>query len=78
MVGRSRVAKPEVDEDEAFLQAHLLEGEEAWKFFDSEARLWLNMSGEEFLRRWDANEFDVDGPDHVRIMSVYFLLPLVR
>ena len=31
--------------------------EEAWTLFDASARSSLGMSGEEFLRRWDAGEF---------------------
>lgn len=77
MAGRSRTTAV-ADDDEAFLAAHTLSPEEAWAMFDAEAREWLNMSGEEFLRKWDADEFDVDGPDHTRIIHIYFLIPFVR
>ncbi|MCX6020172.1 MAG: hypothetical protein NTZ05_00275 [Chloroflexi bacterium] len=49
--------------------------------FDREARRELNISGEEFLRRWDAGEFKpiIDAPEwHSKVMSVAMLLPFVR
>ena len=49
--------------------------------FDQAAERALQMSGEEFLRRWDAGEFQplIDQPEHhSKIMSVAMLLPLVR
>lgn len=51
---------------------------EAWELFDSDARRFMGMSGEEFLRAWDAHELDVDGPDHTRIIRVSMLIPFVR
>jgi hypothetical protein len=52
-----------------------LSDEEAVAFFDRNARALLGISGEEFLRRWDAGEFhdrfDVD-PD---ITSLVMLMP---
>lgn len=56
---------PELDEDDARA------------LFDEHARSNLNMSGEEFLRAWDAGEFD-DEPDRPEVMRVVMLLPLVR
>ena len=50
--------------------------EDGWALFDSTARRCLNMSGDEFLRKWDEGESeDADGPG---IMSVAALIPFVR
>jgi hypothetical protein len=51
--------------------------EEAWDLFDRAARSDLHMSGEEFLRRWDAGAFRAD-PDQPGVMDVAMLIPLVR
>ncbi len=52
--------------------------DEAWQLFDENARYYLGISGEEFLRRWDAGEYrDNDyRPDHTAIIEVAMLLPL--
>lgn len=46
--------------------------DEEWRVFDSQARRLLDMSGEEFLRRWNAGEFDAiaDTAAHPHIMVV--------
>lgn len=53
--------------------------EEARTLFDENARYWLDMSGDEFIRKWRNREFgDVDNhPNHLRIMEVASLLPFV-
>jgi hypothetical protein len=51
--------------------------EEAWDLFDRAAQNDLHMSGEEFLRRWDAGAFRAD-PDQPGVMDVVMLIPLVR
>lgn len=51
--------------------------EEAWDVFDRAAQNDLHMSGEEFLRRWDAGAFRAD-PDQPGVMDVAMLIPLVR
>jgi len=50
---------------------------EAREFFDGQARAWLGMSGEEFMRAWDAGEFDAP-PERTEVTNVALLLPLVR
>lgn len=67
--------KPTPEEE---LAALLLSPEEAWAEFDSEARRWLGISGEDFLRKWDAHEMDVDGPQHDSIIHLSFLIPFAR
>ena len=58
-----------------------LSPEEEWAHFDSVARRRLGMSGEEFLRRLDAGEFDeiVDDPiNHRWVGYLAALSPGVR
>ncbi len=45
--------------------------------FDEAARCHLGMSGDEFLRRWDAGEF-ADDPDRPEVIDVAMMIPLVR
>ncbi len=53
-----------------------LSAEEGRELLDRQARLRLGMSGEEFLRAWDAGEFgDRDDSD---LMGVAMMLPFVR
>jgi hypothetical protein len=58
-----------------------LTDEEARELFDRSARHYLGISGEEFLRRWDAGEYD-DPDDRTKnppeVMEVASLLPFVR
>lgn len=51
--------------------------DEGRRIFDEAARHFLNLGGDEFIRRWDAGEFagNVDQPD---VMAVALLLPFVR
>jgi hypothetical protein len=50
---------------------------EGREIVDRAARRHLNMSGEEFLKAWDAGAFD-DDPDRPEVMSVAMLLPFAR
>ena len=51
--------------------------EESRELFDRMARDYLNMSGDEFLRRWDAGEY-AEGRQEPRVETMAILLPLVR
>lgn len=58
----------------------LLTPEEARALFDRRARQLLRISGEEFLRRWDAGEYrpvrdDVDGH---KVGELFMMLPFAR
>jgi len=53
-----------------------LNREEGRVLFDEQARKYLNMSGEEFLRAWDAGEFK--DPDRPEVLRVAMLIPFVR
>jgi hypothetical protein len=57
-----------------------LSDEESHQLFDAEARRLMNMSGEEFLRRYDAGEFQdqMDGPLHHNLVALVMLIPLGR
>lgn len=48
--------------------------------FDREARKALGISGEEFLRRWDAGEISPvpDTPEGWPVARLVMMLPLVR
>jgi len=53
-----------------------LSEEEGRALFERQARKYMGMSGDEFLRKWDAGE--IDGPDRSEVLTVVFLIPLVR
>jgi hypothetical protein len=57
-------------------QPHLLSQEERWEIFDRQSRRYLGMSGEDFLRAWDAGA--MPDPDRPEVMRVVMLLPLAR
>jgi len=54
--------------------------EEGRELFDEQARKLMGMSGEEFIRRWDAGEYDeiFDTPGHRHILHLAFLIPFAR
>jgi hypothetical protein len=54
--------------------------DEGHRLFDREARRLLGMSGDEFLARWDAGEFNdlPDTPEGRQIMRVAYLIPFGR
>ena len=53
-----------------------LSEEQAWELFDKAARYYLDISGDEFLERWDSGYYE--DPDQPEIMSVVVLLPFAR
>ena len=75
------------DEDELDLDAlgeipgvKFITPEEARELFDRRARMELGISGEEFLRRWDAGEYDSipDTPDGWKIARLSMILDFAR
>lgn len=54
-------------------EVHLLTDEEAHAIFDKEARQVMGMSGEQFLRRYDAGEFK-DMPDDINHLDYWDLV----
>jgi hypothetical protein len=59
------------------IDVHELTPEEGRELLDGMARSYLGMSGEEFVRAWDAGEFE-DDPDRPGLMRVAMLVPLGR
>lgn len=55
---------------------HELSPEEAVEYFDGVARHYLGISGDEFVARWDAGEYD--GVDDEFVIPVAILLPFKR
>ena len=47
---------------------------EGERMLDEEAQRYLHISGEEFIRRWDAGEYQTDG-DRPDVIRVAMLLP---
>lgn len=66
--------------DQATSEIRYLDDEESHQLFDREARRLMNMTGEEFLRRYDAGEFEaeMDGPRHRQLVEMVMLLPFGR
>lgn len=58
----------------------LLTAEEAKALFDRRARTLLHISGEEFLRRWDAGEYHLvrDTADGRKVGELVMMLPFAR
>jgi len=54
-----------------------LSREEGRAILDRQARRCLGMSGDEFVRAWNAGEFD-DDPDRPEVMDVVMLIGLAR
>ena len=53
--------------------------EQCRKLFDREARRHFNMSGKEFLRKWEAGEFgDPDDPYRPELAGLVMLLPFAK
>lgn len=50
-----------------------LSRKEGRKLLDKQARRYLQMTGKEFVRKWNAKEFD--DPDRPEVMHVAFLIP---
>lgn len=50
--------------------------EEGRKLFDRVAHETLGISGEEFLRRWDAGEYA--NSDDMAVTRLYMLMPFAR
>ena len=62
--------------DEEWVARHVLPREEARKLFDEVARKELGISGDEFVRRWRAGEYE--GRDEPGIREVMMLITLVE
>jgi hypothetical protein len=58
-------------------QVRELTREEGLALLDRETRRYLQISAEEFIRAWEAGEFDED-PDRPDVMYVAMLLPFAQ
>jgi hypothetical protein len=72
-----------VDDDldpDPYEGVHFAREDEARELFDQTARRELGISGEEFLRRWDAGEyFPVpDTPEGRKIGRMVIMIPFAR
>lgn len=54
-----------------------LTDEQSWQLFDRAARHHLNLSGKEFLERWESGYYG-DPDAEPGVMSVVMLLPFAR
>jgi hypothetical protein len=74
----------ESGDDELYIDAappvHVLSLEEGREVFDEQARKELGISGDEFLRRWDAGEFwpISDTEEGRKVGRMAMLMTLVR
>jgi hypothetical protein len=71
----TQAARPIIDD---LPPVRVLTHEEAIAHFDEQARHWLGMSGEEFLRRWDAGDYAGREDDNVAIRIMAMLIPIAR
>jgi hypothetical protein len=82
MVARPHNQNEESDGFDAddFEDVHILTEEEAWEFFNDQVLRTLGISGEEFLRRWDNNQYQPvpDTPEGRKISGVAMLIPFGR
>jgi hypothetical protein len=67
---RSIDTSPEGDSIETMTQ------EEGWRLLDRQARKFLGMSGEEFVRQYREGRFD--HPHRLEVARVAVLLPLIE
>lgn len=58
-------------------EIHQYTEEEAREYFDAMARFHLNISGDEFRKRWHRGDYD-DDPDRPEVMTVAMCLPMVE
>ena len=54
----------------------LLTRGEGRALFDARAREWLGMSGDEFIRAWEAGE--IEDPDRSDVMVLVIMIPLTH
>lgn len=76
----ARMDKPEFNKGEEIEGVDILTAEEGRAYFDRKARNSLGISGDEFLRRWDAGEFRPvpDTVDGRKVGRLVMMLPFAR
>ncbi len=51
--------------------------EDGRKLLDKQARRYLNMSGDDFIKKWEAGEFG-DDSDRPEVMRLVMLVPFAK
>ena len=51
--------------------------EDGCKLLDKQARRYLNLSGSELIKKWEAGDFG-DDPDQPEIMRLVMLIPFAK
>lgn len=64
----------EILEESGYQGVEVVSEEEGKALFDERARFYMKMSGDEFLRRWDAGEWK-DDPDQPGVMTMLMFMP---
>ena len=59
-------------------EIHEMTREEGLALFERHTRRYLNMSVQEFLRRYDAGEFDEEIDDRPELEDLEMMIPLGR
>jgi len=62
-----------VQTEESFQE---LSHEEGWALLEGRSQRYLHMSAAEFLRKWDAHEFE--NPDRPEVLRVAMTIPFAR
>jgi hypothetical protein len=72
-------AEPVADEED-LPEVSYVTPEEGRRMFDEAARKWMGISGEEFIRRWEAGEYwgIADEPGNFHIGDLISMIPLAR
>jgi hypothetical protein len=72
--------QPEYDEnepDESYGVTYVeLTREEGRAMFEQNAQDWFGISGEEFIRRWEAGE--TDDMNHTDVIMLALMIPMAR
>lgn len=81
MVARPKPTPDDLSDDlDDIPGVHIVTREEGIALFDQQARKTLGLSGDEFLRRWDAGEFQPipDTPEGWKIGRLVMTIPFAR
>ena len=76
----SRRTEITTEDEEIAGDDYVIGAEEGRRMFDAAVRRRLGISGDEFIRRWDAGEYDEiwDSPGHLHIGDLASLIPFAR
>lgn len=82
MVSKAQQVETDVTDAESIVDPEVIivSPEEGKAIFDEAARTMMGMSGDEFIERWEAGEFDeiADTAGHRHIMYLALLIPFAR